>query len=124
MIEIIDVSNELSKERPVFHSEADFQHALAWKICEKYHELNIRLEKRVILNDEEIYFDTEVSGEKFIINILKEKGRMKTGDVEKEMGKLGAKCPDESVRFLSMLRMKNKIKGKLSVEEKGWMWWI
>jgi len=69
-----------------------------------------------ILSDEE--------AEKFIVNILREKGKMKTGDVEKEMEKLGAKCHDESVRFLSMLRMKNKIKGKLSVEEKGWVWWV
>lgn len=67
---------------------------------------------------------SDEEAEKFIVKILREKGRMKTGDVEKEMEKLGAKCPDESVRFLSMLRMKNKIKGKLSVEEKGWVWWI
>ena len=57
MIEITDVLNELSKERPVFHSEADFQHALAWRIHVKYPDLNIRLEKRVILNEKEIYFD-------------------------------------------------------------------
>ena len=57
MIEITDVLNELSKKRPVFHSEADFQHALAWTIHEKYSGLNIRLEKRVILNSEKIYFD-------------------------------------------------------------------
>ncbi len=57
MIEIADVLNELSKKRPVFHSEADFQHALAWTIHEKYSSLNIRLEKRVVLNNEEIYFD-------------------------------------------------------------------
>jgi len=57
MIEITDVLNELSKKRPVFHSEADFQHALAWRIHEEYPDLNIRLEKRVILNEEEVYFD-------------------------------------------------------------------
>ena len=57
MIKITDVLNELSKNRPVFHSEADFQHALAWRIHEKYPDFNIRLEKRVILNEKEIYFD-------------------------------------------------------------------
>jgi hypothetical protein len=57
MIEITDVLNELSKERPVFHSEADFKHALAWRIQEEYPELNIRIEKRVILNEEKVYFD-------------------------------------------------------------------
>lgn len=57
MIEIIDVLNELSNRRSIFHSEADFQHALAWRIHEKYPDLNIRLEKRAILNEDEIYFD-------------------------------------------------------------------
>ncbi len=57
MIKIIDVLNELGKKRPVFHSEADFQHALAWTIHEKYSGLNIRLEKRVILNNKGFYFD-------------------------------------------------------------------
>jgi len=57
MIEIEGVLKELSGKRPVFHSEADFQHALAWTIHEKYSDLNIRLEKRVVLNNEEIYFD-------------------------------------------------------------------
>ena len=57
MIAIKSVLNELSNERPVFHSEADFQHALAWRIHEKYPELNIRLEKRTIILNEEVYFD-------------------------------------------------------------------
>ncbi len=52
-----EIMKKLSKERPVFHSEADFQHALAWKIHEECPEYNIRLEKREILNDKEIYFD-------------------------------------------------------------------
>ncbi len=56
MIEIADVLKELSKKRPIFHSEADFQHALAWAIREKYSGLNIRLEKKVILNNEESYY--------------------------------------------------------------------
>ena len=58
MINIKDVLNELSKERPVFHSEADFQHSLAWKIHEMYPDLNIRLEKREkISKNENIYLD-------------------------------------------------------------------
>lgn len=57
MIETKSVLNELSNERPVFHSEADFQHALAWRIHEKYPELNIRLEKITIILNKEVYFD-------------------------------------------------------------------
>lgn len=34
----------LSKERPVFHSEADFQHALAWLIHQEHSNADVRLE--------------------------------------------------------------------------------
>ena len=37
---------ELSKERRLFHSEADFQHALAYLIHQKYPNTQIRLEKK------------------------------------------------------------------------------
>ena len=34
----------LAKRRPVFHSEADFQHELAWTIRERHPDAGIRLE--------------------------------------------------------------------------------
>ena len=43
----IHVSNfmaQLAKNRPVFHSEADFQHAFAWAMREAYPRLQARLE--------------------------------------------------------------------------------
>lgn len=43
-LEIDDLLNRLAKKRPVFHSEADFQHALAWELHEKYPQAKIRLE--------------------------------------------------------------------------------
>jgi hypothetical protein len=44
---LADVMIELANLRPLFHSEADFQHALAWKLSEQDHSRNIRLEYRV-----------------------------------------------------------------------------
>jgi len=41
---IINILNSLSKSRPVFHSEADFQHSLAWAIHQQYPQAIIRLE--------------------------------------------------------------------------------
>ena len=38
------VMNALSAERPVFHSEADFQHALAWKLQQLLPGAQVRLE--------------------------------------------------------------------------------
>ena len=34
MLDIHQIMADLAKRRPVFHSEADFQHALAWLIHE------------------------------------------------------------------------------------------
>ncbi len=57
MIDMEEILRKLSKERPVFHSERDFQHALAWKIHEQYPDMNVRLEKRIELDGKEIYVD-------------------------------------------------------------------
>ncbi len=44
MIDVHSLMPGLSKQRPIFHSEADFQHALAWHIHETIPESEIRLE--------------------------------------------------------------------------------
>jgi hypothetical protein len=47
----------LAASRPVFHSEADFQHALAWRIHEAHPTLAVRLEYRPPLPDSRVYVD-------------------------------------------------------------------
>jgi hypothetical protein len=42
-----EAMDALASKRPIFHSEADFQHALAWELQVAHPEANIRLEKRV-----------------------------------------------------------------------------
>ena len=44
MIDIHNLIANLSKQRPIFHSEADFQHALAWQIHKTMPDCKIRLE--------------------------------------------------------------------------------
>ncbi len=44
MLNIHAVMTELAKTRPIFHSEADFQHALAWRIQKLMPNCEIRLE--------------------------------------------------------------------------------
>ncbi len=46
MIDIHATMAQLAKSRPLFHSEADFQHALAWRLREDHPQLAIRLEYR------------------------------------------------------------------------------
>lgn len=57
MIEITGIMSELSRERPVFHSEADFRHALAWKIKERHLGLGIRLEVPMVLDKKDKHID-------------------------------------------------------------------
>ncbi len=45
--------DSLSKRRPVFHSEADFQFALAWEVQKRHPEVEIRLEYPVPLKGEQ-----------------------------------------------------------------------
>ena len=44
MLDIHNLMTDLSKHRPIFHSEADFQFALAWRIHEVIPDCEIRLE--------------------------------------------------------------------------------
>lgn len=43
-LDVPKILGVLAKRRPVFHSESDFQHALAWQIHEMHPALNPRLE--------------------------------------------------------------------------------
>ncbi|WP_009962596.1 DUF7669 domain-containing protein [Verrucomicrobium spinosum] len=43
-IDIVNVLERLSVRRPILHSEADFQHALAWELKTLYPEIEVRLE--------------------------------------------------------------------------------
>ena len=54
MIDLCTVLRILSKDRPVFHSEADFQHAFAWQLHMDYPDLRIRLEYPFHRKDEKI----------------------------------------------------------------------
>ena len=55
--EIDKILNKLSNEREIFYSEADFQHALAWKIHQIYPEIKIRLEYPISVNGSIYYVD-------------------------------------------------------------------
>lgn len=53
----LTVLKALAERRPVFHSEADFQHALAWTIHEQHPDFNVRLEYRPGRLKEKAYVD-------------------------------------------------------------------
>ncbi|MED4018524.1 hypothetical protein [Sutcliffiella cohnii] len=57
MLDIKSVLQSLSKHRPIFHAEADFQQSLAWEIKEHYPNCKIRLETKVFGADRKVYLD-------------------------------------------------------------------
>lgn len=78
MINIQKIIQELAKKRPIFHSEADFQHALAWEIQKTYQDnTKIRLEKLYEFDGKKCYIDLVIETGDMIFGIeLKYKTKM------------------------------------------------
>ena len=57
MLEIASLMTGLSKVRPAYHSEADFQHALAWEIHQSNPNSQVRLEYKPPFLDGRAYVD-------------------------------------------------------------------
>ncbi len=62
MLDIADIMKALYKNRPIFHSEADFQHALAWKIHEMKPDCQVRLEAPFWIQGKKKYMDIQFQG--------------------------------------------------------------
>jgi len=54
---IYSILASLASRRPIFHSEADFQHALAWELQLENPEAHIRLEKQVATEGSRVHLD-------------------------------------------------------------------
>lgn len=68
---------------------------------------------------------TESDAEKLIVSLLSKADKpLTTREIEKIVQGKGKRCPDSAVRFLTKMRYKGTIKGELSIEHKGWIWWI
>jgi len=68
---------------------------------------------------------SEKEATKIILSILEKAQKpLSTRDIEGETRKLLVACPDNTPVFLNKLRLKRIIKGQLSPERRGWIWWI
>ena len=68
---------------------------------------------------------TEEESLKLVVNILKSAGKpLTTRDVEGEIRKSLISCPDSLPVLLNKLRLRGVVKGKLSPEHRGWIWWL
>ena len=76
MVSITEVLKKIASRRPVFHSEADFQHAFAWELHRRLPTASIRLELPISHLGQQRYLDVWVSHEGGILAIeLKYKTR-------------------------------------------------
>ncbi|MCY4654656.1 MAG: hypothetical protein OXC95_16005 [Dehalococcoidia bacterium] len=70
MLDVHEVMTELAKTRPIFHSEADFQFALAWQIREMMPDSEIRLEfNRNPLHQKGVYLDIWIRNQRTAIEL-------------------------------------------------------
>ena len=71
MLDVNKLVKGLALDRPVFHSEADFQHSLAWHIHEVGLDPRVRLERPVDLNDPQkrIYLDLWLPGSSVAVEL-------------------------------------------------------
>ena len=68
-LDIHTLMQGLSRSRPVFHAEADFQHALAWHIHKMMPDSQVRLEYPVRYHGSTIYLDIWLPIEKIAIEL-------------------------------------------------------
>lgn len=80
MINFPEVMRQLAEKRPIFHNEADFQHALAWELHERYPTLSVRLEYRPPHVSKRMNTDICLDGgyEQIVIELKYKTRRLKT----------------------------------------------
>ncbi len=84
---IMQVIEGLSKRRKVFHSEADFQFALAWEINQLYPDIDVRLEYAYRVDDKIYHIDILILlriKEKYIPIELKYKTKKESLSIDSE----------------------------------------
>lgn len=67
---------------------------------------------------------SESEAEEHIINILRSHGPLTTKELEDMTKSTGKQCPDGTLQFLNKLRFTGKVKGEVSIEKRGWIWWV
>jgi hypothetical protein len=74
------------------------------------------MERRILKGEE---------ADQLIIQLLKDANRpLTTREVQAETEKRLVRCPDSTVVFLNNLRIKGLVKGEMSKERRGWIWWV
>lgn len=100
MIEVGEILANLAKKRPIFHSEADFQHAFAWEIHQKLPNSLVRLELPVQVKDEYLHIDIWVKNQdEFLAIELKYKTRGLSVEIDGEHYRLKNQSAQDLGRY-------------------------
>ena len=71
-----------------------------------------------------VQFLTEDEAEAYLLELLRKHGKMTTRMVDETIQDHELQCPDGSLKHLNRLRIKGLIKGEVSREHHGWVWWV
>ena len=100
MVKIETILAALKKKRPIFHSEADFQHALAWEIHRQLPKASIRLEMPVQVKNRTIHVDIYISHQNETMAVeLKYKTRALSIDIGSEKYRLKSQSAQDTGRY-------------------------
>jgi hypothetical protein len=100
MIEISEILAVLAKKRPIFHSEADFQHAFAWEIQQKLPDASVRLELPIQVENQFLHIDVWVAYQNQVLAAeLKYKTRALSVEVGNEQFRLKSQSAQDIGRY-------------------------
>ena len=74
--------------------------------------------------DEPASVMNEVEAEEYVKRLLLVRGPMTTHEIEAMAAGAGRRCPDQTVLFLVKLKQRGIIDGEVSMERRGWVWWL
>src|SRR6266542_699500 len=116
MIDVPEVLGQLAVERPLFHSEADFQHSLAWELHRRLPDAAIRPERPVSSAGCQLYVDEWMSSPDHTVALeLKYKTRGITVDIGGEEYNLKNQSAQDVARYdfiKDVHRLEDLITGK------------
>jgi hypothetical protein len=100
MIEIPEILAILAKKRPIFHSEADFQHTFAWEIQQKLPNASVRLELPIQVENQFLHIDVWVTHLDEVLAVeLKYKTRALSVQVGNEQYRLKSQSAQDIGRY-------------------------
>jgi hypothetical protein len=100
MIEVREILDIIAKKRPIFHSEADFQHTFAWEIHQKLPNASVRLELPVQVKHQYLHIDIWIKNQDEVLAVeLKYKTRGLSVQIDNEQYRLKNQSAQDVGRY-------------------------